>query len=176
MSAQTPTSNGKGMEAAAMGDWWLFEGRGPQEVMEARRDIASAFAQRSIPDLCEMCLVSNATGMKADTAIFNAPVSRIDETPEFMRPREEGGILDKRGTLDIINCLRRPDEASMAGGVYVIVACHDKKSWDVLQAKGHPRSADGGHAMIYHPAHLLGVEAGISVLAAALMNHASLAC
>ncbi len=170
---QTFTSNGKEIDAKGMQDWWLSEGKSVEEVANKRQEITSAFAHRSIPDLCEMCLVSNATGMKIDSPTFRAPVTRIVETPEFMRPKSEGGLLNKPQTLDIINCLRRPDEVSMAGGVYIIIACHDKKSWDVLGAKGHPRTKDGNHAMIYHPAHLLGVEAGISVLAAALLNQAT---
>ena len=49
----------------------------------------------------------------------------------------------------------------------------DKKSWQVLKAKGHPCSRNDRYAALYHPAHLLGVETGTSVLAAALMKHAT---
>ena len=84
-----------------------------------------------------------------------------------------GGLFDAPGRLDIFNCFRRPDEASMAGGVFIVVECKDKKSWQVLKAKGHPCSRNDRYAALYHPAHLLGVETGTSVLAAALMKHAT---
>ena len=117
--------------------------------------------------------VANATGMMPDRPLFHAPVARIDEMPDLFCPKADGGLFDAPGRLDIFNCFRRPDEASMAGGVFIVVECKDKKSWQVLKAKGHPCSRNDRYAALYHPAHLLGVETGTSVLAAALMKHAT---
>ena len=120
-----------------------------------------------------MAVVANATGMMPDRPLFHAPVARIDEMPDLFCPKADGGLFDAPGRLDIFNCFRRPDEASMAGGVFIVVECKDKKSWQVLKAKGHPCSRNDRYAALYHPAHLLGVETGTSVLAAALMKHAT---
>ena len=63
--------------------------------------------------------------------------------PDLFCPKADGGLFDAPGRLDIFNCFRRPDEASMAGGVFIVVECKDKKSWQVLKAKGHPIGATG---------------------------------
>lgn len=156
-----------------MDDLWNIGGRNARDVVDARGKLLRSLSFRSIPDLCEMVVVANATGMKPDRPIFNAPAARIVEMPDLFCPREDGGLLDAAGTLDTFNCLRRPDEASMAGGEFIIVECTDKKSWQVLAAKGHPVSRNAKYAALYIPQHLLGVETGTSVLAAAIMGHAT---
>ncbi|MFR3459215.1 MAG: hypothetical protein ACLTTU_13465 [Bilophila wadsworthia] len=95
-----------------------------------------------------------------------------DEIPDLFCPKADGGLSTRQGA-STFSCFRRPDEASMAGGVFIVVECKDKKSWQVLKAKGHPCSRNDRYAALYHPAHLLGVETGTSVLAAALMKHAT---
>lgn len=156
-----------------MAEYWLLGDRPAQEVAAARAAMLGKLSFRSIPDLCEMTVVANATGMKPDTEIFHAPAARMTEMPDFFCPKADGGLFDGPGKLDIFNCLRRPDEISMAGGEFIIVECTDKKSWSVLEAKGHPVSRNGKYAAVYIPQHLLGVETGTSVLAAAIMGHAT---
>lgn len=156
-----------------MDEQWALGTRKAADVAEARRAMLGTLAHRSVPDLCEMQVVANATGIMPDCDRFHAPVARIDELPDMFCPAADGGVLTSAGRLDIFNCLRRPDEASMAGGVFVVVECLDRKTWDVLEAKGHPRSRDGKYAAVYHPSHLLGVETGTSVLAAAILGHAT---
>lgn len=173
--AKTLTCEGQkqSFPCAGMADQWNLADRKALDVTNARAAMLGSLSFRSIPDLCEMVVVANATGMKPDKPTFNAPAARIGEMPDLFCPKEDGGLLDKSGTLDIFNCLRRPDEVSMAGGEFIIVECADEKSWDVLAAKGHPRSRNKKYAAIYIPQHLLGVETGTSVLAAAIMGHAT---
>ena len=157
----------------AFDDLWLIKDRDAKEIAEKRSAMLADIPQHATPDLCEMGVVCNATGMKPSIETFYAPVARTNEVPEFLTTRERGGLLEKEGVVDVFNCLRRPDEAGMSGGVFIIVECEDKASWKVLAAKGHPTNRNNTSAMIYHPVHLLGVEAPISVLAAALLNHAT---
>ena len=168
---KTVVSNGITIPSEALGDNWELGDRPVRELFEARKHLLAALPQRAVPDLCEMGVVANATGMKPDHPVFHAPVARPVEVPDFICPREMGGLLNHPGTLDIINCLRRPDEASMGGGVFVIVECRDATTWNVLASKGHPVSRNRSSAMLYHPAHLLGVETGTSVLSAAVLGH-----
>ena len=90
--------------------------------------------------------------------------------PEIMCGRADGGILQKEGVIDMVNCLRRPDEISFAGGVFVIVTCRGRESWQLLKDKGHLVNRDGTRAMIFRPHHLLGVETATSVLAASRLK------
>ena len=154
-------------------DLWLIGNRGAKEIAEKRSAMLADIPQHATPDLCEMGVVCNATGMKPSIETFYAPVARTNEVPEFLTTRNRGGLLAEAGVVDVFNCLRRPDEAGMSGGVFITVECEDKASWKVLEAKGHPTNRNGTSAMIYHPVHLLGVEAPISVLAAGLLNHAT---
>jgi predicted homoserine dehydrogenase-like protein len=57
---------------------------------------------------------------------------------------------------------------SFAGGVFVVVRCDDKASWQMLAEKGHVVSRNGKTALLYLPRHLLGLEAATSVLEATI--------
>jgi len=54
-----------------------------------------------------------------------------------------------------------------------VVRCEDRKSWEVLRAKGHVVNRAGDAAMIYRPSHLLGVESATTVLSAVLHGRSS---
>ena len=116
-----------------------------------------------------MMLVCNATGLRPDFDAFHAPLARTVELPDVFRPETEGGILMEAGggVVDIVNCLRRSDELSLAGGVFVIVRCADTETWQVLKAKGIPVSSCGNYGLLHNPVHLLGIEAAASIIAAA---------
>jgi predicted homoserine dehydrogenase-like protein len=151
---------------------WDKGSRALIDVLAERSQLLEIIPQRTVPDFCEMGVVANATGLRPDTSGFHAPVARTLEVPEALIPKEAGGLLSRRGIVDVFNCLRRTDEASFAGGVFVVVELQDRKTWELLKGKGIP-SGGGRYAMIYNPTHLLGVEAPLSILAACALKHAS---
>ena len=55
--------------------------------------------------------------------------------------------------------------------MFIVVECTDAETWQVLKEKGIPVSRAGGHALLYNPSHLLGVEAPASVLSACLLGY-----
>jgi predicted homoserine dehydrogenase-like protein len=149
--------------------------RGQRELialLHERARLLDAIPQRTVPDFCEMGVVANATGLRPDVPGFHAPVARVLEVPDAFSPKECGGLLSRRGVVDVFNCLRRSDEASFAGGVFVVVELDDRRTWELLKGKGIPVGGDR-YAMIYNPTHLLGVEAPLSILAACAIGHAS---
>ena len=139
----------------------------------ARRAEAIGLPTHAVPDLCEMGVVSNATGLMPDTAKFHAPILRTPEVPSVFDTQEEGGILHGSGRIDVFNCLRLPHEVSFAGGVFVTVRCNDAATWRVLEEKGHVLSRSGRAGLIFNPRHLLGIEAPISILDAVLHGRSS---
>jgi predicted homoserine dehydrogenase-like protein len=143
------------------------------ETLAKRSELLAGIPQRTVPDLCEMLVVVNATDLAPDVPGFHVPVLRAVEVPAAMRPAVDGGLLAGAGAVDVFNCLRRADEASFAGGVFVVVRCEDRESWRMLRDKGHPVTADAGHAMLYNPQHLLGIEAPLSLLQAVLLGNAA---
>ncbi len=150
-------------------DNWQLDGADIPEVLADRAAPLGPTALKSVPDLCEMMLVCNATGLRPDFDAFHAPLARTVELPDVFRPETEGGILMEAGggVVDIVNCLRRFDELSLAGGVFVIVRCTDRETWQVIKAKGIPVSSCGNYGLLHNPVHLLGIEAAASIIAAA---------
>jgi predicted homoserine dehydrogenase-like protein len=159
----TATSNRRTTAAPGFEALWPLQG---VSTLAARALALQELPQRTVPDFCEMGIVCNATGLRPDEASFHAPVMRPVEVADVFCPKANGGLLDREGAIDVFNCLRRTDEASFAGGVFVVVRCRHRATWEMLREKGHVVSTDDSHAMLYHPAHLLGVEAPGSLLRA----------
>ena len=124
------------------------------------------FDLTTVPDLCEMGIVANHTGLLPDCASLHAPMARTVELPSIFRPKEEGGILSGKGRVDMFNCLRRPDELSFAGGVFVVIEAPDLETGKLFAAKGIPTCPNGKYVLIHNPVHLLGAEAAMSILSA----------
>ena len=97
--------------------------------------------------------------------------ARALEASEILRPANDGVILERTGRIDVFNCLRRSDEQSFAGGVFIVVESTDTEPWQVLKEKGIPVSRAGGRALPYNPSHLLGVEVPASVLSVCLLGY-----
>ena len=141
---------------ASDGPVWALDGR-----------FVPGLDRATVPDLCEMAVVANhCPGLAPDCPEFHAPVCRTTELPRVFRPREEGGVLGRPGAVDVFVCLRRSDELSFAGGVFVVVGTPDPGTGRLLAAKGIPGTPEGGHLLLHNPMHLLGLEAAASILAA----------
>lgn len=141
------------------------------DILAARADIP--FELTTVPDLCEMGIVSNHTGLMPDCAGLHAPLARTVELPSIFRPRQDGGILDAPGRVDMFNCLRRPDELSFAGGVFVVIEAPDEETGRLFAAKGMPTCPQGRYVLIHNPVHLLGAEAAMSILTAVKLGSTS---
>ena len=127
----------------------------------------------TVPDLCEIGIVANHTGLMPDRPDLHAPIARTVELPWLFRPREAGGLLARTGVVDMFNCLRRVDGISFAGGVFVTVETPDAMTGRLLAGKGIPATADGRYLMLHNPVHLLGAEAVMSVLSAVRLGRAT---
>jgi predicted homoserine dehydrogenase-like protein len=161
-------SNGTVRDVSGLAAHWALGSRTTADVVSARAAALAEFPQRAVPDLCELGIVANATGLVPDRADFHAPVARPVEVPSLFCETRDGGLLAARRRIDVFHCLRRADEASFAGGVFVVVRCDDAASWEMLRQKGHVVSRTGATAMLYLPRHILGLEAATSILDAAV--------
>lgn len=161
------TSNGVAIDAPNLNKYWDMAPGQAQAIVAARSKIAEVLPQRTVPDFCEMLITANSTGFKPDIPDMHAPILRTAEVPEALRLRAEGGLLHNSGVLEVFHCLRKPDEISFAGGVFVVVRCHDEPTWELLAGKGHVVSTDRKTALIFLSRHLLGLEAATSIIEAA---------
>lgn len=167
-NSETLHSEGCSVPVRGFADLWNAGARSLTDIVAERARSAAALPQRAVPDLCEMGIVANATGLRPDTPAFHVPIARIDEVASLFTPKARGGLLRGGNRLDVFNCLREPEGLSFAGGVFVVVGCDDAETWQILKHKGHTMSADGRAAMLWLPRHLLGLEAPISIVDAVL--------
>src|SRR5215813_9893012 len=172
-AAATVSTRAQSVHVPEIGAVWDLPDSRRAEAIATRAGILAALPQKSAPDFCEMGIVANATGLKPDQPGMHAPVARTPELPELFCRSEDGGLFAGDGVVDIFNCFRRADEASFAGGVFVVVDIHDDATFAVLKGKCILVSWKGSRLLLYNPTHLLGVEAPISILAAALCGHSS---
>lgn len=130
-----------------------------------RASICDRFSQKNVPDFTEMQIVCNhVEDVHPDTPRLHTPIATTLEIPSLVIPKSKGGLFEHEGLcIDVVNSLRRADEMSLEGGVYVVVACDDEETWRVLKEKGVAVSRNEDAALIYYPAHYLGFEALFSV-------------
>ncbi len=165
-AADEVTAQGRTVRLPEFAARWIASGEASAEVVAARAALLKDFWHRTVPDLCEMTIVANATGLTPSVPRLHAPIARTVELPDVLGPAGAGGLLSKTGVLDIFNCLRRPDEMSFAGGVFVVASAPDPETGRLFREKGIPVSADGTRFLVGNPVHLLGAEAPMSILSA----------
>ena len=158
--------------APSLAEHWIL-GDDVAATLARRSELLAELPQSATPDYCEMNVVANSTGLIPSRDALNYPVCRISELADIFIPRAEGGVLDRVGVVDVFNCLRRPEEVSFGGGVFVIVRCGDPVTWELLRGKGHVVSRNGRYACIFLPYHLMGLETPLSLLSAAGHGRAS---
>lgn len=150
-----------------LSEFWHYKGK---ETLEGRAKLLEKYMAVISADLCEMNLVSNVTGYVPSAPRLNYPVAKISELADIFIPEEDGGILKKTGVVDVFCDFRAPDEASFAGGEFIIIRCENKDVWDLLTGKGHVVSRNGKYACIYLPYHFMGLETPVSILLGDLMG------
>ncbi|UWM49016.1 homoserine dehydrogenase [Streptomyces carpaticus] len=131
---------------------------GVRTTLAARAEAVTALKRSAAADYCEMAVVATSTGFTPDVEAMHYPVARTAELADVYALREHGGVVTRPGVVDVFSVLRLPEEASFAGGVFVVVRTHDSITWETLRQKGHVVSRDGRYACLYLPYHLMGVE------------------
>ncbi len=113
----------------------------------------------------EMAAVANATGLAAPEGL-SFPSLGVDDLARILKPREDGGILSRRGQVEVISSLERdtrPVFRDLRWGVYVTFAAHSDYVARCFKEYGLPTDPSGRYSSMYKPFHLIGLELGISV-------------
>jgi predicted homoserine dehydrogenase-like protein len=119
----------------------------------------------------EMAAIANATGLEVPVEGLSFPPSGVDDLPHVMRPRAQGGVLEKSGVVEVVSSLERdgrPVFRDLRWGVYVVLQAPNDYAADCFKQYGLKTDASGRYAAMYKPYHLIGLELNISVLSAAL--------
>ena len=124
----------------------------------------------------EMAAVANATGLVPAPDGLAFPPCGVDDLPRVLKPRSAGGALHHAGQVEVISSLERdgrPVFRDLRWGVYVTFAAEHEYVRRCFHEYGIVTDASGEYASMYKPSHLIGLELGISVAAAALRREAT---
>ena len=117
--------------------------------------------------MIEMSCVSNYTGLVPDIRGMHGPIAGIHELPTLFRPKDEGGILNRRGVVDYARPLKRPDgsidfDMSVTPGVFLVVRTEHEQIQEDL--KYLDVTGSDGYYNMYTPYHLVTNEIPLSIV------------
>ena len=124
----------------------------------------------------EMAAVSNACDLIPQDCGLQFPACGVDDLPRLLSPRESGGILDRKGTVEVVSSLERdtrPVFRDLRWGVYVTFEAPSDYAARCFSEYGLLTDPTGQYSTMYKPYHLIGLELGISVASAALRHEAT---
>src|SRR6202007_2226036 len=119
----------------------------------------------------EMAAIANATGLDVPSHGLQFPPSGVDDLPHVLRPRAQGGVLEKAGVVEVVSSLERdgrPVFRDLRWGVYVVLEAPNDYAADCFKQYGLKTDSSRRFAAMYKPYHLIGLELNISILSAAL--------
>ncbi len=181
---------GFGVVAAGRGHKWLphFAQSTPETVWghygltpeQARTGglnpkMFNSFLDGSKPSI-ESTAVCNATGLAAPPDGLTYPPASIDDIPAICRPRAEGGVLHRKGQVEVISSLERdgrPIGYDIRFGVFVVFEGDTEYIRNCFKEYMVRTDASGRYACLYKRWHLIGLEVGISVASVGLRGEAT---
>ena len=119
----------------------------------------------------EMCAVANMTGLVPDVPAMHFPPASVQELPGLLVPADDGGILSRKGVVEVVSCLRRDGtdiRDSLRWGVYVVLTSDSPYLLRCLKDYGVAMDPSGRYGLMYRPYHLVGMEAPVSIARAFL--------
>ena len=119
----------------------------------------------------EMAAIANACELAVPADGLNFPPCGVDDLPQLLRGRKEGGVLDRDGMVEVVSCLERdgrPVFRDLRWGIYVVLKAPTEYARACFKEYGLKTDTSGWYAAMYKPYHLIGLELGVSVLSVAL--------
>jgi predicted homoserine dehydrogenase-like protein len=119
----------------------------------------------------EMTAVCNATGLVPQSGGLGFPPASRFELAEVLKPRAEGGMLERKGVTEVVSSLYRDGTDvphHLAMGTYVVVESDSPYAGQCFVEYNCLQDKSGRYAALYRPTHMIGLELGISVAAVAL--------
>jgi predicted homoserine dehydrogenase-like protein len=124
----------------------------------------------------EMAAVANATGLLPQDEGLRFPPIDVDDLATVLRPKDVGGELTRRGTVEVISSLRRdrtPLRRDLRWGVYVTFEARTDYAAQCFAEYGMRTDPSGRFGALYRPYHLIGLELGVSIASAVLRGEAT---
>jgi predicted homoserine dehydrogenase-like protein len=114
----------------------------------------------------EMAAVANGCDLSPPDDGLAFPACGVDDLPTVLRPVSDGGILPKKGTVEVVSSIERdgrPVFRDLRWGVYVVFEAPTQYVKDCFNQYGLKTDESGRYAAMYKPYHLIGLELGTSV-------------
>lgn len=114
----------------------------------------------------ESAAISNATGLNAPTNGLAFPSGAIDDIANLMRPREEGGVLEEAGMVEVISSIAADGSMiphDIRQGVWVAVKATTEYQKNCFEEYMVSTDDSGLYFCNYKRYHLIGLELGLSV-------------
>jgi predicted homoserine dehydrogenase-like protein len=135
----------------------------------------NAFLDGSKPAI-ESTAIANAADLGAPEEGLAFPPGSVDDIPTLMRPRSEGGVLERKGIVEVVSCIQRdgtPIPYDIRKGVWVCIEAdtdYVRRCFEEYKVVTDP---SGRYMSIYRRWHLIGLELGISVASVGLRGEAT---
>lgn len=124
----------------------------------------------------EMTAVCNATGLVPQTDGLSFPPATRFEHAEVCKPKADGGVLEKAGVTEVTSSIYRDGskvEHSLVQGTYVVITSDSDYGRSCFTEYQFDADSTGEYMSFHRPNHLIGLELGVSVAAAALRGEAT---
>lgn len=135
----------------------------------------NAFLDGSKPAI-ESAAIANATGLEAPDNGLVFPPGGIDDIPTLMRPKSEGGVLERKGLVDVVSCLTREGEQipyDIRKGVWVVFEADTEYLKNCFEEYNVVTDPSGKYMTLYKRWHMIGLELAVSVASVALRAEAT---
>jgi len=130
----------------------------------------NAFLDGSKPAI-ESAAIANATGLSVPRNGLAFPPGSIDDIPTLMRPKEEGGVLDHKGMVEVVSCLTKDGEPipyDIRKGVWVCIEGDTDYLKNCFEEYKVVTDPSGQYMSLYKRWHMIGLELGVSVASVGL--------
>lgn len=127
----------------------------------------------------EMAAISNASGLIAPRGGLSFPPVGVHDLPQILKPRAQGGILERAGMVEVISSEERDGRhvfGDLRWGVYITFEASDSDGMGADYVRRCFREyqvmtdRSGRYATLFRPSHLIGLELGVSVANAAIRH------
>jgi len=151
---------------------WGYYGLTPEQakIGGLNPKMFNSFLDGSKPAI-ETSAVCNATGLTPAPGGLTYPAGSVDQIPNLMRPRAEGGVLHHKGQVEVVSSLQpdgTPIEYDIRFGVWVAFEGESEYIRRCFAEYGVKTDDSGRYACLYKRWHLIGLEVGISVASVGL--------
>ncbi|CAN7485229.1 Gfo/Idh/MocA family oxidoreductase [Variovorax paradoxus] len=151
---------------------WGNYGLTPEQALRGGLNpkMFNSFLDGSKPSI-ESSAVANATGLTVPSDGLLYPPASVEDIPFVTRPRSEGGVLERKGMVEVISSLEadgRKIPYDIRMGVWVTVEAETGYIKNCFEEYNAHTDPSGRYFTLYKRWHLIGLEVGMSVASVAL--------